>query len=185
MKVLIAEDDPIARLLLKNALEKEGYEATVAQDGSEALRIFVDSPFRIVISDWNMPGLTGLEFCTAIRQQPSPEYTYFILLTSYDETSENYRRAIDAGVDDMLVKPFDRERIALRLRVASRIVHYATQIQKLESLLPICMYCKKIHNDADSWEPLESYLHNHIGSDITHGICPECYSEKLKAIHAQ
>lgn len=183
MKVLIAEDDPIARLLLKNALVKEGYDPIVAADGADALRQFAETPFRIIISDWNMPGLTGLELCSAIRELSSPVYTYFILLTSYDESSENYRRAIDAGVDDMLVKPFDRERIALRLRVASRIVHYATQIQNLESLLPICMYCKKIHNDADAWEPLESYLHDRIGSDITHGICPECYAEKIKSIH--
>ena len=79
----------------------------------------------------------------------------------------------------MLVKPFDRERIALRLRVAARIVQYSSKIQQLESLLPICMYCKKIRDGEHSWESLETYLHTHIGTDLTHGICPDCYTDRL------
>lgn len=183
MKILIAEDDPVARLMLKAAIEKQGHETLCASDGSEALRLFREEPTRIIISDWMMPGLDGLELCSRIREKRSLDYIYFILLTANNETAENYRRAMDAGVDDMLVKPFDRERIALRLKVAERIVNYSNQIQQLESLLPICMYCKKIRDrQGDYWEQLEAYIHTRTGSDFSHGICPDCYSEHVESV---
>ena len=169
--------------MLKTAIEKHGHETLCATDGLQALDFFLLHHPRIIISDWMMPGLDGLELCRRIRAIPSSDYVYFILLTASDESPENYRLAMDAGVDDMLGKPFDRERIALRLRVASRIVGYSTQIQQLENLLPICMYCKKIRSqEGEYWEQLEAYIHTRTGSDFSHGICPDCYEEQMGRI---
>ena len=88
---------------------------------------------------------------------------------------ENHREAMAAGVDDFLTKPLDREELETRLRVAERILGFATQVRQLKELLPICMYCKKIRDDQNYWKILEEYIHQHTGSDFSHGICPDCY----------
>jgi hypothetical protein len=62
----------------------------------------------------------------------------------------------------------------MRLCVAERILEYARQIRLLKELLPICMYCKKIRDDGNYWQQLESYIHEHTGSHFSHGICPDC-----------
>ncbi len=86
---------------------------------------------------------------------------------------------MDAGVDDFLPKPLDREVIMMRLRVAERILEYTTQIRVLKELLPICMYCKRIRDDQDYWQQVETYIHSHTGSNFSHGICPECFAQEM------
>jgi DNA-binding response OmpR family regulator len=179
MKVLIADDDTICRWNLQAALEKFGHEVVVAEDGVQAWKLFDAQPTRIVVSDWMMPELDGLGFCRKVRNRPETEYTYFIMLTIRSGTI-NYHEAIDAGVDDFLTKPLDRDELLARLRVAERILGYATQIRQLKSLLPICMYCKKIRDDRDYWLQIEEYIHAHTGADFSHGICPKCYEEHVR-----
>ena len=87
---------------------------------------------------------------------------------------------MDAGVDDFLPKPLDREAITMRLRVAERIVEFATQLRQLKELLPICMYCKKIRDDENYWHAVESYISQQTGSNFSHGICPECFEKHVK-----
>ena len=114
-----------------------------------------------------------------MRNRPKTDYTYFILLTAINTGRESLRRAMDAGVDDFLSKPLDREVISMRLRVADRILEYTRQIRILKELLPICMYCKRIRDDGDYWQQVESYLHAHTGSNFSHGICPDCFTREL------
>jgi CheY-like chemotaxis protein len=175
MKILIAEDDFVSVKVLQLSLEHEGHEVLVAGNGEEAWAIFDADPVRVVVSDWMMPGMDGLELCRRIRARPKTDYTYFILLTAIHTGRENTRKAMDAGVDDFLSKPLDREVISMRLRVADRILDYSRQIRILKELLPICMYCKRIRDDGNYWEQLESYIHAHTGSHFSHGICPDCF----------
>jgi len=86
---------------------------------------------------------------------------------------------MDAGIDDFLTKPLDREAIMMRLRVAERILEFTTQIRQLKELIPICMYCKRVRDDTDYWDQVETYIHTHTGSNFSHGICPECFDKQM------
>lgn len=175
MKILAAEDDPVLLRVLVQTLRKLGHEVVEAADGRAAWAALQASPVRIVVSDWMMPGLDGLELCRRIRARESPDYIYFILLTVQDATAENKRKAADAGVDDFLVKPLNPVDLWLRLRVAERIIHSATRISQLEGLLPICSYCRKVRNDHNYWQQIEGYVREHTGARLSHSICPDCY----------
>ncbi len=179
MKILIAEDDPVSLTILKAALESDGHEVVTATDGSEAWERFEFYPVRVVVSDWMMPGIDGLEFCRRLRARVTTEYTYFILLTANNPGRENLRAAMAAGCDDFLSKPLDREAIYMRLRVAARILDFTTQIRALKELIPICMYCKKVRDDSDYWHQVETYIHTCTGSNFSHGICPDCLNKQL------
>ena len=182
MKILIAEDDPISVKILKVTLEHYGHEVLVAASGTEAWAMFDADPVRVVVSDWLMPEMDGLELCQKIRGRLKTDYTYYILLTAINTSRENLRQAMDSGVDDFLKKPLDREAIMMRLRVAERILEFTTQIRQLKELLPICMYCKRIRDDQDYWQQVESYIHTHTGSNFSHGICPDCFTKQMKVL---
>jgi YesN/AraC family two-component response regulator len=116
---------------------------------------------------------------TSPRDRERLEYTYFILLTAIHTGRDNLRQAMDAGVDDFLTKPLDREAIFMRLRVAERILEFTKQIRMLKLLIPICMYCKRVRDDTDYWDQVENYIHTHTGSNFSHGICPTCFDQQM------
>ena len=120
MKVLIADDDPVSRRLLQSDLQKWGYEVTVAMDGAEAWRLFQEGDFALVISDWMMPGLDGPELIRRIRACEKPNYVYTILLTAMSH-KEELVQGMEAGADDFVSKPFDRNELHVRLRAGERI----------------------------------------------------------------
>jgi sigma-B regulation protein RsbU (phosphoserine phosphatase) len=179
MKILIAEDDPVSVKILQFTLEHYGHEVVAAADGEEAWQIFDREPVRVIVSDWMMPRLDGLELCQKVRSRPKTDYTYFILLTAINTGRDNLRKAMDAGIDDFLAKPLDREAVMMRLRVAERILEFTMQIRQLKELIPICMYCKRVRDDQDYWQQVESYIHAHTGSNFSHGICPECFNKQI------
>lgn len=115
MKILAVEDDAVLRTVLARTLGRLGYEVVEAADGEKAWDSMQADPVRIVVSDWMMPRMDGLELCRRIRAHPEGDYTYFILLTVLDATEENKRKAADAGVDDFLTKPLNPTDLWLRL----------------------------------------------------------------------
>ncbi len=179
MKVLIAEDDLIASRVLEATLRKLGHEPVVAGDGEEAWTLLGASNLRVVVSDWLMPRLDGLELCRRIRAEEG-RYVYFILLTGMSASEENQHLAVEAGVDDFLVKPIKLQELWMRLRVAERILQITTQVRQLESILPMCSYCRKVRDDKDYWQQIESYLDTHTGTSVSHGVCPECMEKTVK-----
>lgn len=180
MKILIAEDDEVSAKILQFALESAGHEVRAAASGSEAWVAFDQEPVRVIISDWMMPDSDGLDLCRQVRSRPKTDYTYFILLTANHTGRDNLRKAMDAGVDDFLPKPLDRETVLMRLRVAERIIEFSSQIRQLKELIPICMYCKKVRDDENFWTGVESYISQQTGSNFSHGICPECFDKHVK-----
>jgi putative two-component system response regulator len=121
MRVLIAEDDPDALDLLENAVAYFGYEVTTTTNGAEALESFRSGQYQLIVSDWEMPGLNGLELCRQIRQRVSSGYTYFILLTAKTGIQSRVE-GLRAGADEFLSKPVDPDELQVRLRVAERIL---------------------------------------------------------------
>lgn len=180
MNVLIAEDDFISRRLLQTNLEQMGYTVITAEDGEEAWRIFQVQPTRIVVSDWLMPNMDGLELCGKIRGYDSVDYTYFIMLTANVSQEENYFRAMDAGVDDFLSKPLDRTQLQIRLHVAERILQSTSRIRSLENVLTICAYTKKINFPEEGWQTIEEFMDRHLGIKLSHGIDPDHYEKVIK-----
>jgi DNA-binding response OmpR family regulator len=178
MKILIVEDDPIASIVLESSLKSLGHEIEVASDGLAGWENFDRNPKRLVISDWKMPGLDGLELCRKIRARGG-DYTYFILLSNLGNNAENLDQAMEAGADDFLAKPAKPVELRARIRVAERILNYATQVRQLQEIIPICGYCRKMRDDKNYWSQLEEYIGKQTGSGFSHGVCPDCYERVL------
>lgn len=122
-RVLVIDDSPVYRHLIAGHLREWGFEVTVAESGAEGWRILEqpNSP-NLVLLDWVMPGMDGVELCRKLRAQRSSDlYVYIILVTS-KENPTDLLKAIEAGVDDYLVKPFDEQELKIRLLVGQRFV---------------------------------------------------------------
>ena len=133
MKILIAEDDPVSRRLLEAFLGKWGYDIIVTCDGREAWDVLQrpEAP-SMVISDWMMPSVDGLELCRKIREMGKSNYTYFIILTSKG-SKEDVICGLEAGADDFLVKPFHKEELKYRVQIGERIIELEQRILALAS----------------------------------------------------
>lgn len=178
MKILTADDDESARKILTKALKALGHEVVETRDGHEAWMEYRLHHFNLVISDWMMPKMNGIELTRSIRQEERAKYTYVIMLTSL-EGKGRYLEGMEAGADDFINKPFDKDTLAARLRVAERILNLQAEVTQLEGLLPICSYCKKIKDDENTWQQMESYISKRTEANFSHGICPDCYEKHM------
>ena len=128
MNVLIADDDVVSRRLLQVSLTNAGYQVQIAVDGAEALRAFEQQECpRLVVMDWMMPKMDGLEVCRAIRKLSPEPYIYIILLTSRGQ-QEEILEGLEAGADDYMTKPFDLQELKARVRAGKRILDLQEQI---------------------------------------------------------
>ena len=126
MRILIVDDDEIALSMLRGALLRAGYEVDTAQDGVEALELLRERSYRLVISDWEMPRMTGIELCQAVRSVEYAGYVYFILLTSHHSPQETVE-GLTAGADDFIAKPFNPAELIVRVRVGERLLALETR----------------------------------------------------------
>lgn len=121
MQVLIIDDDPVTIELVTGGLQHYGYDVTAARDGREGFELVRSGRFHLVVSDWQMPHMSGLDLCREIRKRSWSGYIYVILLTSRSGV-ENVVSGFDAGADDFLTKPFQLEELRMRLRTGERIL---------------------------------------------------------------
>jgi CheY-like chemotaxis protein len=121
MDILVADDDCIGRFLLNSALCELGHSVTEATNGCDAWEAWKRQRHQLIISDWMMPCMDGLELCRRIRAEETSQLSYIILITAR-EGSANYLDAMNSGVDDCMSKPFERDRFIARVRVAMRIL---------------------------------------------------------------
>ena len=119
--ILIAEDDPVSRKLLEKILIKAGNKVVSVENGQKALELFNDKFFPIVLTDWMMPEMDGLELCRAIRKNTYPGYIFIILLTAKD-SKDDIIRGLRAGADDYLTKPFSHAELVARLNTGKRVL---------------------------------------------------------------
>lgn len=194
MNILIAEDDSLPRAVLEHTLKKWGHEVVLACDGAEAWAILQrENAPRLAIFDWMMPGFDGPALCRKLRDLVRPEPTYVILLTSKKQ-KEDVAAGLDSGADDYVVKPFDPQELKSRIRVGERMLalqhKLADRVRKLEEalaqvtelrgLLPMCSYCRKIRDDQNYWQEVETYLSAHTDVHFSHGICPACWKDRVE-----
>ncbi|MDW8106172.1 MAG: diguanylate cyclase [Armatimonadota bacterium] len=127
-KVLVAEDSPVALKVLERSLQRLGYTVVAARDGAEAWEVYKSAPTPLVITDWEMPRMNGLELCRAIREHPSDHYAYIMMLTARGQ-KEDRLAALEAGADAFLSKPLDLAELQANLRVAERILQAEATLQ--------------------------------------------------------
>ncbi len=190
MKILVAEDQAVSRHILVANLRKWGYDVTAVQDGTRAWEALqAEGAPQMVILDWLMPGMDGIEICRQIRKSPQSQPIYLILLTAR-RGLEDKVQGLQSGADDYITKPFDREELRARVQVGFRVLELQgalaqrvreleealSRVKTLQGLLPICSYCKKIRDDRNYWQQVEGYISDHSEAQFSHGICPECYT---------
>ena len=198
MKVLVAEDDSALCELLSTLVESWGYEVASANDGEQAWHeITSPNAPKLLILDWLMPKLSGVDICHKIKSLKLETPPYIIMLTSMD-SKENIIEGLQSGADDFITKPFDANELEARLSVGKRVVMLQSalaervaelqtalnHVKKLQGIVPICSHCHSIRNDQESWQRIEQYISEHTDAQFSHGICPDCmkkhYSEILE-----
>ena len=126
MKILVVDDELVSRRKLEILIQSLGYETLVAEDGTEGWDIWKNEMPKIVITDWVMPGMDGLELCRRIREAEGSQYTFIIIVTSKNEVHDIVS-GMDAGADDFITKPFVQEELAVRIKAGERILGYLTR----------------------------------------------------------
>ena len=164
--------------MLEAAIKSLGHDPVLANDGEAAWEAFRREPAQAIVCDWQMPRLGGLDLCRRIRARKG-DYVYFILLTQQTASDENYQAALEAGVDDFLTKPANIRELRMRLHVAERILGFISTVNRLETFLPICCYCKKIRDGQDYWQQVETYVAARTQTRFSHSICPDCYQSVM------
>ena len=139
MRILVVEDDPVSAEIIRTFLLSEGYEVTCSATGDDAWRLFEANPFRMVITDWKMPGLSGLELCRRIRESAGEQYSYIIMLTA----STHNISGLAAGADDFVTKPFDPDELRFRIRSGTRVLELEDRLGEQIHL------AQQAHRDAE------------------------------------
>lgn len=194
LQVLVADDEAVSRTVVGAMLKKAGYPVIYAKDGEQAWQMLdSDDPPAIALLDWEMPLLQGPEVVQRIRAKQLQSPTYVILLTSRD-SSADIVQGLRAGADDYVTKPANEDELVARVNVGARVVQLQTalgdrvrsleealaNVKALQTLLPMCAYCKSIRNDQNYWEKVETYFTQHSNVSFTHSYCPNCYERYVR-----
>jgi two-component system chemotaxis response regulator CheY len=134
MRTLVADDDAISRITAQTAVEVLGHDCQAVNDGEEAWDVFRSWRPDVVISDWTMPGLSGIQLCRNIRAIESVDYTYFVMVSGHG-AFEKILEGMDAGADDYLVKPLDPSELKARMVAADRVTSLHRQLAHQRSEL--------------------------------------------------
>ena len=133
-QILIIDDDLAVQILLTRMLERQGYKVVVASNGEEGILKAVACCPALIICDWIMPGLNGLEVCQRIKADPQLSTTFFILLTSLDSVADRVK-GLDAGADDFITKPIEHNELQARVRAGLRLHQLSRDLQTQKQIL--------------------------------------------------
>lgn len=200
-KILIVDDEPISVESLRHILIRD-YDVFMASCGNLALEIASAELPDVILLDIVMPVMDGFEVFSWLQKNPLLCEIPVLFITSLSET-ECEAKGLELGAHDYLTKPYNTSIVRLRVknhiefkqhsdlikkqrdmlaRKNEELEEALASIKKLEGIIPICMYCKKIRNDSDSWEQMEKYISEHSEADFSHGICPNCMEEVMRKI---
>ena len=198
--ILVVDDEPSSLKVLVAYLERteENYDIIQAMDGETCLRIASEKDPDLIIIDWVMPGISGIEVINRLKSNKKTENIPVIICTGFMTSSEDLSTAFQARAIDYLRKPYDMIELIARVRsVISLADSYKkiriqrdelkkkneelelaqSRIQTLSGLLPICASCKKIRDDKGYWQEVEDYIGASTKVEFSHGICPGCKKE--------
>ena len=126
---MIAEDNAVSRKLLEKILIKGGHEVVSAENGREALELFNKDFFPIILTDWLMPEMNGIELCKTIRESSTERYVFIILLTAKD-SKDDIVVGLEAGADDYLTKPINNAELMARINTGKRILELESSLKR-------------------------------------------------------
>ncbi|MFQ5767995.1 MAG: response regulator transcription factor [Acidobacteriota bacterium] len=188
MQILIAEDDSVSRFMVEKVLKTAGHQTQAVIDGHQAWEI-LEQPGapRLLVLDWMMPGVDGPEICRRLRAREGAGYSYVILLTAKTHR-EDVVAGLEAGADDFISKPFERQELLSRVRAGMRILELEDRlelrvkelkdaldhVEQLQGLIPICMMCRKVRDEEDTWQRLETYIQARSAAIFSHALCEDC-----------
>jgi len=190
MSIFVVDDDSLNLRYLKAILSKEGFLNIEQFLSGEAMlaRMQTQMP-DIILLDIMMPGMSGYDVCRTIKTNPKWQHIPIIMITaaSLQEEMEPLRLSFELGAMDYISKPFKTIELVMRVKSALRLekqrqeLEYALEtVRRLEKLLPICSYCKKVRNDQNYWQEVEVYISDHTDTVFSHSICPDCYAKYVK-----
>ena len=193
-RILIADDDPINIQLLTKALQGT-YDICSAINGFDAIDQVKEASPDLLILDVMMPDLSGFDVCRIIKAEEAYAEIPILFLTAMG-TIESEITGLELGGIDYLTKPVKMDLLKLRVRnhielkrrndlvkeQRDQLEVALSRIKQLEGIIPICMYCKKIRDDQQSWHQLETYISNHSEALFSHGVCPHCAEEQMEII---
>ena len=192
MKILVADDDAVARALLLHQLRKWGHQVEVFNSGDTAWTRLQepDSPLFCIL-DIMMPGMDGIDLTHKLRA--TKPAAHIMLLTAMNGRA-NLLKGLEAGANDYLTKPFDEEELRVRVGNAERVIRLQEElanrlnelqaafahVRQLRGLIPLCTYCRRVRDDANYWSQVEDYIGTHSGAKVSHSVCPECFEFVVK-----
>ena len=198
-RILIVDDVPTNIHILGDTLAAD-YQLHVALNGPQALQLAEECRPDLVLLDIMMPGMDGFEVFRRLRALEALASVPIIFVTALESQSDE-SAGLQLGAADYITKPYNPEIVRLRVRnhlVLARqraslkekkdqlenrnevLRNALAQIKRLEGIIPICMCCKKIRDDQDSWQQLENYITEHSDALFNHGLCPHCTDEELE-----
>lgn len=168
-EVLVVDDSPVYRKIVEQLLSAQEYSLSFASDGREALALFREKAPQIIITDWVMPDLSGLELCQAIRSDKSrSNYPYIILMTS-NKDRDGVVKGLEAGADDYLLKPIDSNEMLARIGVGRRIVDLQMKLQaKSDQLEEVA--CTDALTGLPNRRAIEDWANKQLKGGLRHGF---------------
>ena len=200
-KILAVDDELFNIQVLTAALEDE-YEMFTALGGHEAISMLKKHTPDLILLDVMMPDLSGFDVCSIIKSDATFSDIPVIFLTAFD-TLDGEIRGLELGGIDYLTKPVNFELLKLRVRnhielkerndlvreqrdllehQKEELEAALARVKRLEGIIPICMYCKSIRTDKDSWQRLEAYITENTDAQLSHGMCPDCFEKEYENI---
>jgi len=182
--ILLVDDEKFILSSLSRELASDNFKVTPAASGEIALAKLEEDSFDLVITDLRMPGVNGFQVLEATKRKD--ERTMVIILTGCADL-DSAVDALRSGADDFLQKPCDVDELLYRISNCVARQDLQRKVSQYENILPVCSYCKKIRDDRPGtfkgrWQSVEEYFHAAGKGHVTHGCCPDCFTEQMEKV---
>jgi len=179
--ILMVDDNPENLRLLGGILEQQGYATAFAINGTEALHFILSEMPDLILLDIMMPGDDGYVVCRKLKAIDQVKMIPIIFLTARTE-SIDIVKGFESGGVDYVTKPFSSAELLARVRTHIELKKAREEIKTLRGLLPTCAWCRRVRNENGEWESIEKYVHDHTEAEFSHGMCPDCLTEKFPSV---
>lgn len=200
-KILIIDDETMNARMLEMTLEDD-YETMIAYTGDDAIRLVTEWQPDLLLLDVMMPELSGFDVCRIIKSETVSASIPIIFVTALDKPSDE-SIGLTLGAVDYITKPINPNIVKLRVknhlalkfqrdelrqqrdtleRQKCELEESINRVKRLEGIISVCMYCKKIRNEEKLWEQMEKYISEHSDALFSHGVCPDCLDEFKKSM---